>query len=77
MLGRMPFEQVGLMIVRVWAEPESSVPLRAVLRSTTDISSGLQLQLTLSVIEDVCEAVRSWLTEIVRSVSGSEDNEPV
>lgn len=69
MLGRVPAERVGLLIVRAWAEADSPVPLRAVLRLTTDLSSGMQRRLTLTDADEVCDAVRAWLADIVRSAA--------
>lgn len=58
---------VGLLIVRAWVEMGSSAPLRARVRLTTDVSEGIQQELTLVEIEAVRTLVGMWLAEVVRS----------
>ena len=54
----------GLLIIRAWAEPGSSSPLRAQIRLTTDVSVGLEHSETLTQAETVMEVVRAWLLEM-------------
>ena len=61
----MPIPRAGLMIVRVWFEPESSAPLRAHIRVTSDVSEGFTRELTVVDADDVCAAVETWLEEFV------------
>jgi hypothetical protein len=61
----MPASRTGLLIVRVWVEEGSSEPLRAHIRLTTDVSSGFEDSLTLSQVRAVCEAVETWLGNVV------------
>jgi hypothetical protein len=61
----MPASRTGLLIVRVWVEVGSSEPLRAHIRLTTDVSSGFEDSLTLSQVRAVCEAVETWLGNVV------------
>ncbi len=61
----------GLFIIRAWIEEGSSVPLRAHIRLTTDVSSGFEQSLTLSQVPAVCEAVETWLRDIVSGSAAS------
>lgn len=45
-------------------EPGASLPLRATIRSTADVSLGFQVERTLHVDDDICEAVRQWLDQL-------------
>lgn len=64
--------RTGLFIVRAWVEPGSSLPLRAQIRLTTDVSLGFQRSLTVAQVEAVAEAVQAWLSEMLAS-SPTED----
>ena len=55
----------GLFIIRAWIEEGSSVPLRAHIRLTTDVSSGFEDSMTLSQVPAVCEAVATWLGDML------------
>ena len=57
--------RTGLLIIRAWVEPGSSLPLRAQIRLTTDVSSGFEHSLTIAQTETVIEAVQAWLSEIM------------
>ena len=65
-------DPTGLLIIRAWIEEGSSEPLRAQIRLTTDISTGIQNTLTLARAEEVCATVQEWLARI-SSVAGQED----
>jgi hypothetical protein len=53
-------------MIRAWAEPDSTEPLRARIRMTGDISKGLERTLTLVEVAAVVELVEAWLFGIVR-----------
>jgi hypothetical protein len=59
----MPVGSTGLLIIRAYLETESSVPLRAEIRMTSDVSAGIKRALTLADVDRVAEVVRSWLLE--------------
>jgi hypothetical protein len=59
--------QTGLMVLRVWTEEGSTEPLRVDVRQTSDLSSGFRRTLTLTDIDLVLAAVRTFL-ETGRSV---------
>ena len=61
----MESDRTGLLIIRAWIEAESSEPLRAQIRLSTDVSAGFQRTLTFSRAEDVSAAVREWLAEVL------------
>jgi hypothetical protein len=53
--------RTGLLIIRAWAEPGSSSPLRVQIRLTTDVSLGVERSETTSESDTVVEVVRAWL----------------
>ena len=61
----MASDRTGVLIIRAWVEGGSSEPLRAQIRITNDVSSGVERSLTLTKPELVCATVMEWLAEIV------------
>jgi hypothetical protein len=61
----MPASRTGLLVIRAWIEEGSSEPLRAHIRLTADVSSGFEQAMTLSQVPSVCEAVETWLGNVV------------
>jgi hypothetical protein len=57
-------EVTGLLIIRAWTEPGSSDPLRAQVRLTTDVSTGMQPEVTLCRPDEVTSMVSAWLAEV-------------
>jgi hypothetical protein len=58
---------IALLTIRAWIEEGSEHPLRAQVRSTTDVSAGLHLAVTMTDIDEAVGTVRSFLEEVVRS----------
>jgi hypothetical protein len=72
----MTTSRVGLFIIRAWVEPGSSLPLRAHIRRTTDVSQGLEQGLTVAEKEAVVAAVQAWLSEMVAdALTGKDDSD--
>jgi hypothetical protein len=69
----MTREQTGLMVLRVWTEDGSSEPLRVDVRQTYDLSRGFRRTLTLTDIDVVLAAVRTFL-ESGRAVGAATGN---
>jgi len=69
----MTRQQTALMILRVWTEDGSTEPLRVDLRQTHDLSRGLRRTLTLTDIDLVLTAVRTFL-ETGRGVDAGGGN---
>jgi hypothetical protein len=69
----MTTSRVGLFIIRAWVEPGSSLPLRAHIRRTTDVSQGLEQGLTVAEKEAVVAAVQAWLSEMVADALTGKD----
>ena len=67
----MPVSRIGLLIVRVWVEEGSSEPLRAHIRLTTDVSSGFEDSMMLSRVSAVCQAVETWLGNVLADSAAS------
>jgi hypothetical protein len=63
----------GLLIIRAWVEPGSCSPLRAEIRFTTDVSRGIDRSLTVSQQEEVLDAVKAWLSELLAASPGAEN----
>ena len=58
-------DKTGLLIIRAWVEEGSSEPLRADVRTTTDVSAGIERTVTLARAEEVGATVQNWLAEIM------------
>jgi len=70
----MTTSRVGLFIIRAWVEPGSSLPLRAHIRRTIDVSQGLEQGLTVAEKEAVVAAVQAWLSEMVADALTDKDD---
>ncbi len=53
------------MIIRAWVEIGSAEPLRAHLRVTSDISTGIEHSVTLVRSDAVHQALDDWLEELL------------
>ena len=56
--------RTGLLIIRAWAEPGSSSPLRVQIRLTTDVSLGVERSETITEADAAIEIVQIWLLEM-------------
>jgi hypothetical protein len=56
--------RTGLLIIRAWAEPGSSSPLRVQIRLTTDVSRGVELSETITEADAAIEIVQIWLQDM-------------
>lgn len=70
----MTTSRVGLFLIRAWVEPESSSPLRAHIRSTTNVSQGFGNALTVADKEAIVTVVQAWLSEILANSLTNEDD---
>jgi hypothetical protein len=61
----MKADQTGLLIIRAWVEEGSPQPLRAEVRSTTDVSAGIQRSVPLAQATDVGAEVQEWLADVM------------
>ncbi len=57
------------MIIRVWIEDGSTVPLRAQVSVTHDVEGGIEHTMTLVHAADVTRAVDDWIAEMVGPAS--------
>jgi hypothetical protein len=69
----MPAHRTGLLVIRAWVEEGSSEPLRALIRLTTDVSSGFEQTMALSQVPAVCEAVETWLGDMLSDSAPSAE----
>ena len=58
-------DNIGLLTIRAWVEEESSDPLRAHIRHTTDLSTGFDLAVTLTTPEAVGAPVQAWMRSVI------------
>jgi hypothetical protein len=65
-------QQTGLLIIRAWVEPGSTEPLRAHVRVTKDISTGIERTLALAQSDTVMKLVDEWLQAMVASSETSD-----
>jgi hypothetical protein len=56
--------RTGLLIIRAWAEPGSSSPLRVQIRLTTDVSLGVGRSETITEVAAAIEIIQDWLHEM-------------
>jgi hypothetical protein len=61
----MPTPPTGLLIIRAWVEAGSAEPLRAQIRVTRDISTGIEQSLTLVETDAVGDLVEAWLQSVL------------
>lgn len=61
------------MVLRVWTEDGSTEPLRVDVRQTDDLSHGLRPTMTLTDVDLVLAAVRTFL-ETARAVGAAGGN---
>jgi hypothetical protein len=69
----MPSHRTGLLIIRAWVEAGSAQPLRAQVRVTGDISTGIERTIALAHSDSVMELVDDWLQEIVDAAPSMTD----
>ena len=58
---------VALLTIRTWCEEGSSKPLRAEIRTTSDVSSGFQTLWTVAERGEVMHAVKAFLDDVLRT----------
>ena len=68
-------DQTGLLIIRAWLEHGSAKPLRATIRLTTDVATGIEREVTLTDVDAVCGEVKSWLHALVPDGDGLRPGE--
>ena len=56
--------RTGLLIIRAWAEPGSSSPLRVQIRLTTDVALGVERSEAITEVEAAIEIVQDWLLDM-------------
>ena len=59
--------RTGLLIIRAWAEPGSSSPLRVQIRLTTDVSLGVERSETVTEAYAAIQIVQIWLQDMANT----------
>jgi len=57
--------QVGVFIVRIWREPQSSSGFRARIVQTFDVSEPTEILSAAETADGVCDSVRRWIEDFV------------
>jgi hypothetical protein len=65
-----------MLVIRAWIEEGSSSPLRARVRSTTDVRSGSERNLTAVDVDAVLANVGEWLEELLAAGPDGGDAGP-
>jgi hypothetical protein len=68
----MPSQRTGLLIIRAWTEVGSEEPLRAQVRVTQDIATGMESTRTLVQPDTVVELVVAWLEDFLSTATPDE-----
>lgn len=63
-------ERTGVLVLRVWVEPDTPQLLRARLTQVSDLQRGERTVATAIGTPAICEAVERWLYEFQRSGPG-------
>jgi hypothetical protein len=71
----MPLYRTGLLIIRAWVEKGSLKPLRAHVRTTTDVTKGFESELTVADVPVTSAIVETWLGDVL--AAGELENEGV
>ncbi len=66
--GTARSDPTALLVIRAWIESGASVPLRAEVRVSSDVSAGFERTHTFARAEAVCATVEEWLARILSSV---------
>jgi hypothetical protein len=71
----MPLYRTGLMIIRAWVEKGSHKPLRAHIRATSDVSKGLESEITVTDPVTASDKVEAWLGDVQDAAEQDEKAE--
>ena len=63
----------GLLIIRAYVEAGSSLPLRAEIRLTSDVSTGFEQAVVLADRDLVARLVGDWLDKILEGPTLGSD----
>src|ERR1043166_10291486 len=63
----MPLYHTGLLLIRAWVEKGSAKPLRAHMRTTTDVSQGFEGELTVTDGPAAAAVVETWLEDVLEA----------
>jgi uncharacterized protein YrrD len=62
----MPLYSTGLLLIRAWVEKGSPKPLRAHIRTTTDVSKGFESELLVADVTSTVTTVETWLEDVLK-----------
>jgi hypothetical protein len=64
-MGPRGSDRTGILIMRVWIEPNSRDAFRARIMHSLDASAPEQLMATASTPQEICTIVESWVEGFV------------
>jgi hypothetical protein len=70
----MVTRRTGLLIIRAWVEDGSTERLRAQIRVTDDLATGIHRSITLVQPDTVGELVDTWLHGILSTAAADSDH---
>jgi hypothetical protein len=68
----MASHRTALLIIRAWVEQDSAEPLRAQVRVTRDVSSGIEQTLAFVQPDEVAQLVDAWLQDVLAGARSSK-----
>jgi len=66
-------DPTALLVLRVWIEHGSTLPLRAYIRETSDVSHGFERISTHTEVEVAVQSVRTWLEALIAEDAARTD----
>jgi hypothetical protein len=66
-------DPTALLVLRVWIEHGSRLPLRAYIRETSDVSLGFERTSNITDVEVAVDAVRTWLDGLLADETATAD----
>ena len=62
----------GILILRAWLEGDPPTDLRARLTTTAGVAEAEHAMTVAASVDDVCLAVRAWLSEFMQTRGGRD-----
>lgn len=63
-------ERSGVLVLRVWTEPETDAFLRAQITSERDLIASNRITVAAAGLREIVDVVRGWLEDFVDQVDG-------
>jgi hypothetical protein len=63
-------ERSGVLVLRVWTEPQADVPLRAKITAERDLNAAGRTEVAAAGLPEIVDVVRAWLEEFAEPAGG-------